>query len=124
MTFATASDFDGKFIFDWVKKILPDTISILTGSHATNYPGRAVEQGTCDYSLKGEIDFTLPKLINNLKNNLEIENIDGLSFTINKKIFNNTNYPKVDIKNCHCLPITYWMKNMLKVTKKLLRGKN
>ena len=51
-----------------------------------------------DYSLKGEIDFTLPKLINNLKNNLEIENIDGLSFTINKKIFNNTNYPKVDIK--------------------------
>tara|TARA_Y100001970_G_scaffold130723_1_gene161180 strand:- start:40695 stop:42305 length:1611 start_codon:yes stop_codon:yes gene_type:complete len=98
LTFATASDFDGKFIFDWVKKNLPDTISILTGSHATNYPGRAVEQGTCDYSLKGEIDFTLPKLINNLKNNLEIENIDGLSFTINKKIFNNTNYPKVDIR--------------------------
>ncbi|MDC3172961.1 B12-binding domain-containing radical SAM protein [Alphaproteobacteria bacterium] len=98
LTFATASDFDGKFIFNWVRENLPKTISILTGSHATNYPGRAVEQGICDYSLKGEIDFTLPKLIHNLENNLSIENIEGISFIINKEIFNNPDYPKVDVE--------------------------
>ena len=98
LTFATASDFDGKIIFDWSRKNIPETKLILTGSHSTNYPGRAVENKTCDYSLKGEIDFTLPDLISKIENNQNLENIEGVSFLKNGLIFNNEKYPKIDIK--------------------------
>jgi len=98
LTFATASDFDGSFIFNWCRKNIPQVKLILTGSHSTNYPGRAVEKKICDYSLKGEIDFTLPELINKIENNLNLDDIDGISFLKNGEIFHNIKYPKIDIQ--------------------------
>ena len=62
LTFATAQDTDGSFIFAR-KKTRRNIVTILTGSHATNYPGRAVSEGICNYFLKGEIENSLPSLI-------------------------------------------------------------
>lgn len=59
MTFATAQDWDGKAVFD----LCPSTVRILTGIHATNYPGKAVTESVCDYSIKGEVDFVLGDLL-------------------------------------------------------------
>ena len=98
LTFATAQDFDGSAIFSWTRENVPSTILVLTGSHSTNYPGKAVKEKKCDYSLKGEIDLSLPKLINNIEKKIDLKDIEGISYLESGELVSNSNYPKVDIK--------------------------
>jgi len=98
LTFATAQDWDGKEIFDWAKITSPESVTILTGSHATNYPGRAVEEELCLYSIKGEVEFSLPDLIDALEDNADLKSIPGLSYKTGEGLINKDSYPKVDIE--------------------------
>ncbi len=95
LTFATAQDWDGQDVFNWAKTASPKSVTILTGSHATNYPGRAVEQGLCHYSLKGEVEFSLPNLIDGIETGAALESIPGLSRQTGESVSTNESYPDI-----------------------------
>ena len=77
---------------------LPGVTTILTGSYATNYPGRAIENGKCDYSLKGEVELSLPNLIKLLREGSEdLSSIPGLSYKVANELIDDPRYPNTDI---------------------------
>jgi radical SAM superfamily enzyme YgiQ (UPF0313 family) len=80
LTFATAMDWDGKRAFDLVRRRLPAAVTVLTGAQPTNYPGDAVRAGLCDFSLKGEVDFTVGDLLDALGNGAPLDAIPGLAW--------------------------------------------
>ena len=98
LTFATAQDWDGDAIFDLAREELPGVTTILTGSYATNYPGRAIKNGKCDYSLKGEVELSLPNLIKLLREGREdFSSIPGLSYKIANELIDDPRHPNTDI---------------------------
>ena len=102
LTFATSHDWDGKEVFEQVRTLCPAAATILTGGHATNYPGKAVSDGVCDYAIKGEVDFALPQLIDALATPEALAdslvNIPGLSWRqVDGKTASSEAYPSVDI---------------------------
>jgi len=98
LTFATAQDWNGKDAFDLCKKLYPNCLTILTGSHATNYPGKAVQERICDYSIKGEVDFVLSDIFSKINKAETIENVEGVSFLkADGNLHISINYPKVDV---------------------------
>jgi len=99
LTFATAEDFDGKWVFDLVKTIDPKIISVLTGCHATNYPGKAVGEDICAYSIRGEVDYAISGLLKNLNDEKELIDMPGISFKTDQgEVINSNAYPSVDIE--------------------------
>ncbi len=98
LTFATAQDWNGKRVFDLARCLTPKVTTILTGSQATNYPGQAVKEGVCDFSIRGEVDFALGELLAALNSNGDLSKIPGLTYrTETKAIVVTENYPIVDI---------------------------
>ena len=98
LTFATAQDWDGKRVFDIVKEHYPKAVTVLTGSHATNYPGKAVGEGICDYSIKGEVDFEIGNLFTVINQGDPLLEIEGLAFKVaNGHLSVSEHYPSVDI---------------------------
>jgi anaerobic magnesium-protoporphyrin IX monomethyl ester cyclase len=81
LTFGSTFDVDGEEIFQATNKVLNNCTTILTGTHASNYPGKAVKEGICDYSIKGEPDLAVGDLIQSLNQKKNSgESIRGLSF--------------------------------------------
>ena len=81
LTFGSTFDVDGEEIFQATKNILKNCITILTGTHASNYPGKAVKEGKCDYSIKGEPELAVGNLIQKLTQEpRSIDSITGLSY--------------------------------------------
>lgn len=79
LTFATSHDWDGAEAFDLVRNHVPGAVTVLTGGHATNYPGRAVADGACDYSIRGEPELALAELLDRLRLGQGLDGIAGLS---------------------------------------------
>ena len=50
LTFGSTFDVDGEDIFRMARKLFPNCVTILTGTHATNYPGVVVQKKICDFS--------------------------------------------------------------------------
>lgn len=98
LTFATSHDWDGREVFAQVRASCPAAVTVLTGGHATNYPGQAVVDGVCDYAIRGEADFALPDLIDALASGtvpttmpgLSLRDADGVAHT-------DETYPSVDV---------------------------
>ncbi len=67
LTFATAQDWDGERVFSLAREARPGVVTVLTGGHATNYPGAAVAAGVCDYALRGEPDLAVGDLLDRLR---------------------------------------------------------
>lgn len=81
LTFGSTFDVDGIDVFQLARKKSPNCISVLTGTHATNNPGKAVKEGICDYSIKGEPELAVGDLLQRLNRNPDSINlIRGLSF--------------------------------------------
>ena len=55
-------------------------VTVLTGNTATNYPGLAVSQGVCGYSIRGEVDFALGALLAVLAEQGDTRALPGVSF--------------------------------------------
>lgn len=99
LTFATAQDWDGAQAFQIVKRYSPNTVTILTGSHATNYPGKAVREKICDYSIKGEVDFAVGDLLVSLNEKRDLSSLTGLAYyTDLGDLRISEDYPEVDVK--------------------------
>jgi len=79
ITFATAQDWDGKTVFDAARQQAPDVLTVLTGNNATNYPGKAVGEGVCDYSIRGEVEFAVAELLDALNKGHDPLAIAGVS---------------------------------------------
>lgn len=79
LTFATAQDADCRQVFEAARREVSGCVAVLTGSHATNYPGRAVEDGVCDFSIRGEVDFALGELFDGLNQGRELSFLPGLA---------------------------------------------
>lgn len=98
LTFATSHDWDGGEVFALVRRHVPEAITVLTGGHATNYPGRAVQDGACDYSLRGEPEFALADLLDRLRTGTGLEEIAGLSRRdTGGRLLSDTATPQVDV---------------------------
>ncbi|HBN07138.1 MAG TPA: hypothetical protein DD435_00320 [Cyanobacteria bacterium UBA8530] len=79
LTFATATDWDGGQVFQLVRKVLPDAITVLSGSHACNFPGQAVSERVCDFSIRGEVDLAMGDLFCALNEGAELSRLSGFS---------------------------------------------
>lgn len=80
LTFATAMDWDGARAFECVRAIAPDAVRVLTGNYATNYPGKAVESGVCDFSICGEVEFSVGDLMAAVRDGGNGEGLAGVSY--------------------------------------------
>lgn len=67
LTFATAQDWDGERVFALARSARPGVVTVLTGGHATNYPGQAVAAAVCDYAVRGEPDLAVGDLLDRLR---------------------------------------------------------
>ena len=79
LTFGSTFDVDGEDIFRMARKLFPNCVTILTGTHATNYPGVVVQKKICDFSIKGEPELAVGQLIKAFNYTKEFSSIDGLS---------------------------------------------
>lgn len=98
LTFATSHDWDGREVFDLVRRTCPQAVTVLSGGHATNYPGQAVVDGVCDYAIRGEVDFALPDLVDTLAGSQPAADLPGLSRrTADGGVQTADSYPSVDV---------------------------
>ena len=93
LTFATAQDWDGRQVFALARRCDPGAVTVLTGNTATNYPGKAVADGVCDYSIRGEVDFAVGDLLAALREGDDVTRLDGVAGTG----FASDTYPNVDV---------------------------
>jgi radical SAM superfamily enzyme YgiQ (UPF0313 family) len=98
LTFITSQDWDGTQVFSLAREVSPGAVTVLTGNTATNHPAKAVSEDVCDYSLKGEIDYTVGDLMCALNGEGAVEDVAGIIY---RKPDGETcvsgNYPSVDI---------------------------
>jgi radical SAM superfamily enzyme YgiQ (UPF0313 family) len=78
LTYVSATDWDGAAVFDIAREICPQSVTVLTGNTATNYPSRAVEAEICDYAIKGEVDFAIGDLLECLNAGEDIMALPGI----------------------------------------------
>jgi radical SAM superfamily enzyme YgiQ (UPF0313 family) len=98
LTFITSQDWDGIQVFDLAREVLPDVVTVLTGNTATNYPAKAVSEDVCDYSLKGEMDFTVGDLMETLNAGGNVEDVAGIIYKKNDdETYVSPRYPAVDM---------------------------
>jgi anaerobic magnesium-protoporphyrin IX monomethyl ester cyclase len=99
LTFVTAVDWDGHQVFQTIRKVNPAAVRILTGNHATNYPGQAVEDERCDYSIRGEVEFAVGDLLVALTEETDLNNLDGVSWRHGELLHISQSYPSVNPDN-------------------------
>ena len=98
LTFATSHDWDGAEVFARVRAAVLGAITVLTGGHASNYPGQAVAAGSCDYSLRGEPEFALAELFDRLNDGAPLDDLAGLSRrAADGALLNHAASPAVDV---------------------------
>jgi len=63
-----------------VRRVLPNAVIVFGGPHATSYAEREVEQGRCDYALKGDAELSLPLLLDELESpgSVDLAKLSGL----------------------------------------------
>lgn len=90
-------------VFDWAKYIKEKfRVPIIFGGYATlYYPEEIASNDFIDYVIIGSARKSLPKLLEALENNLEIDKIDGIAFKKDGKVI--INYPK-DFEDINSLP--------------------
>ena len=98
LTFITSQDWNGIQVFSLAREVSPGVVTVLTGNTATNYPAKAVSENVCDYSLKGEIDFTVGDLMETLNVGGNVEDVAGVIYKkSDDETYVSERYPAVDI---------------------------
>lgn len=98
LTYVTATDWDGVEVFDIAREVCPQSVTVLTGNAATNYPSRAVKARTCDYAIKGEVDFAFGDLVELLNSDGDIKTLPGIVYLEKGgQVYVSDTYPEVDV---------------------------
>ena len=99
-TFISSEEWLGEAIFEHLHKTNPQSVGILTGAHATNFPGRAVEDGLCAFSIRGEPDLSIGELVSALNDHASLDGIRGLTYRDNDgAVITSEVYPQVAPEN-------------------------
>ena len=93
-------------ILSQVKKIAPSVSTIMTGLHVSALPEQTVLEESTDFVCQGEGFYTLPPLIESLKNKTDIKKIPGLWYKKNGQVIHGE-YPPL-LKNLDELPMPAW----------------
>lgn len=81
-----------------IKTYFPNVTIILGGPHATFTDQKTLQECACDIVVRGEGEMKLLKILKNLdKKEGSFENIKGISFKKDGKIFRNIDSPPIDI---------------------------
>jgi len=76
-------------MFSLIKKAKPDCLTIAGGAHVTVCPEDILKDPNCDFILIGEAEESLKELLLALKNDEDLNLIDGLGWKNNGKIIQN-----------------------------------
>lgn len=82
----------------------PDIKYVLGGSHATALPEEALKH--VDIVIRGEGEETFLEVVKAIKTRKQIDNIKGISFKKNKKVFHNSD--RALIANLDSIPLPAW----------------
>lgn len=72
-----------------IKEKYPDSINVLVGPPTTQYPDKILKSDGIDIIVRGEYDFALNELSQNIKRNLNYSEIQGISFKKGNQIIHN-----------------------------------
>ncbi|MCK5541102.1 MAG: B12-binding domain-containing radical SAM protein [Desulfobacterales bacterium] len=93
-------------IISQVKEIAPSIITVMAGLHVSALPEQTVLEEFADFVCQGEGFYTLPPLIESLKNKTEVKNIPGLWYKKDGQVVKGE-YPSL-LKNLDELPMPAW----------------
>lgn len=105
---STSYDFPGALaVFKTVKRLLPKTVTLLGGPHASVCPNKAIKEKSLDYLLMGEGEVELPRILKALAKKQSLEKIRGLVHRGRggKPVI--TSSPEL-IKDLNALPFPQW----------------
>lgn len=107
VTFTTENRFQAFSVIQKVKHILPGTITIAGGPHASLATEDTLSNiPELDYIVRGEGEETIVELASAIKNKASVDHINGLSYRANNKIHHNFNRPL--IPNLDAVPFPAW----------------
>lgn len=90
-------------IADKIKEVLPNTHLCLGGAHAGKIPDETFQMSdNIDSIIRKEYDFTVVDLAEAIKDNKNLETVDGISFRDNGKIIHNK--PRANTESLDDLP--------------------
>ena len=89
-----------------LREIAPEITTILHGLHPSALPERTLSEKAVDFVCQGEGFYTLPLLVDTVKNKADNFQIEGLWFRKKKKICSNHRPPL--FKNLDALPMPAW----------------
>ena len=79
---------EGSALLDYIKTFKKDIISIAGGPQVSSFPSETLELSQFDFSIQGEAEYTIKELINAIKFNLKLDDINGLIWRGNGIIVN------------------------------------
>lgn len=80
-----------------IKEILPNSIIILGGPHASALEEESLNDKNIDFAIFGEGENTLPELIDSLEKNKPLDKVKGVIFRKNNKIIKNDPRELIDL---------------------------
>ena len=99
--------YDANEFAGFVKNIFPDVLTVIGGPHASALPGETLEEFEYfDVSVKGEGEFILPEIINQIREGNSLEKICGISFRSDNSVVVNPECPP--IQDVDSLPFPAW----------------
>lgn len=100
MTADTPNFYDIVKIAKITKEHLPQTKIVLGGTHTAIYPTETVEHPNIDFAILGDGEYPLEKLLSNLETgHPQLTKIDGLVYSVDKKICHNPVKAQCDLNN-------------------------
>ena len=88
-----------------VKQVLKDIQVIAGGPHATLFPEDMISEGT-DIVVRGEGEQTIKEVVGYFKGEIDLSNIDGISYRHNNRIVHNKD--RMPIKDLDQIPFPAW----------------
>ncbi|MFQ5771037.1 MAG: B12-binding domain-containing radical SAM protein [bacterium] len=104
VSFATANAPMAYKISEMIKNHDPSIACIAGGVHASAVPEHVLKNSKFDYVIRGEGEFIINELIENLENGMELSEIKGISYWKGDKVVSNPSSKLVDDLNVLSYP--------------------
>jgi radical SAM superfamily enzyme YgiQ (UPF0313 family) len=94
------------YILKKIRDRLSDTTIVGIGPHVTALPDEALQDGTVDYVIRGEPEYTILELISKNSLNDKVGDVAGISYRLNGNVYHNPPRPLID--DLDGLPFPAW----------------
>lgn len=97
VSFTTQTRFPGFNVINRVKKSLPHCLVIAGGPHVTNaYQDTLMNLDELDIIVRGEAEHTILDIVSYTNGDIQLEEIQGISYKRDGKVINNPNRPHIE----------------------------